>query len=76
LELTQRLLTQYHELRDITKNRTRNFAISIYRFMRTPGYDHAVMLNKIRYYGEPLQRAYAIIDYLFALEDIYKPNKK
>lgn len=72
LKLTTELLTQYHELRDITHDRSSAFAVAVYRFMRTPQYNHERMLQNVEAYGEPLSKCYIVPDYLFALEDIYK----
>lgn len=72
LGLTRKLLTQYAELAMIADLNNNEFAISCYRFMRTPTYNHAKMLDKLHMYGSALANCRVVSDFLFTMEDIWR----
>ncbi len=72
LSLTRKLLEQYDELNSVAKNTMREFALAAYSFMRTPEYVQQTMVDKIRAFGDGLNRCYTVADFLIEFENIYK----
>lgn len=71
-DLSVLLIGQAIELCEVADVDNRDFHTALYRFMRQPGYDHLMMLHKVRSQGEQLKSCYTIGDYLITLEDIRK----
>lgn len=71
-ELTKKLLKQFQEIAIITNLSGREFAYAVFKFMRTPSYNHTLMLDKIEKYGDGLNNCYITSDYLLELENIWR----
>lgn len=70
--LAKKLLQQYADVVKEAGLNTREFAIAMHSFMRRPGYNHELLLEKIRQFGDGLMRCYTIGDFAIELENIYK----
>lgn len=71
-DFTKKLMRQYVELSEAAQISTRDFAFAVYRFMRSPNYNHEKMVEKVEKFGEPLHSCWFQTDFLTALEQISK----
>jgi hypothetical protein len=74
-KLTQQLLRQLDEIVEASEVNTRELAIALYQYMRTPNYNHEKMVDHVRKFGSTLTTCYAVSDYIYELEKIYNVHR-
>lgn len=74
-KLAQKLLGQLDDIVEASQVNSRELAIALYSFMRTPDYDHVRMVDHVRQYGSVLKTCYSTTDFLYELDKIYKTHR-